>query len=298
MTVNEIRELLPFYAANTLQGEELKAVEEALKDSEELREELEFWRYAKHATLIKAQAQEEGHASSVQIVDYARGIISDSSARLRIENHIQSCDQCVKVYDLIKSLQPEVFPAFRLKPAKYPSFFSKFKLAYFIPALAIILIAITFWLTREKEDQQQITQAPFKVAPAPKESSVQRRTIAFAFTYAGASRNLKPMKNNIPTIIIAGDVDSILFEIPVQHSMIAEYYEAKLFSPGARTPSLFDSLRMTSRGGELDLLTWQLGVGSLQRDGVYALKVKEFLIKEKRKYEPEEYEYKFQVKRE
>ena len=75
MTVNEIRELLPFFAANSLQAAERDAVEEALENSEELRKELEFWRHAKHATLINAETRAEGHVSSVQIVDYARGAI-------------------------------------------------------------------------------------------------------------------------------------------------------------------------------------------------------------------------------
>lgn len=298
MTVNEIRELLPFYAANSLHGEKLKNVEEALKDSEELRKELEFWRHAKHATLVNAEARAEGHASSFQIVDYARGAISDTSTRLEIESHIQSCDSCRKTYDVIKSLQPKTTPLLLVQKAfRLSEILPKFRLAYFVPALAVILIAIIFWLNRGKEAQQQITKVPNEVVPVPMEPSIQRRTIAVAFTYAGASRNLKPTKETIPTVVVAADVDSILFEIPVQHSMITEYYEARVFSPGVRASSLFDSLRISSRSGELDLLTWRLGVSSFQHDGVYVLKVKEFLRKEKRKYEPEEYEYRFEVKK-
>jgi len=48
METSQVSRLLPLYVAGSATDEERRAVEEALSGSEELREELEFWKHVQH----------------------------------------------------------------------------------------------------------------------------------------------------------------------------------------------------------------------------------------------------------
>jgi len=87
----ELRRLIPFYVAGTLDDSEHRAVEDALTSHPEWQEDIRFWNAAKNHTAIIP----EGHPHSELLVDYADGGLRDQPAVVdMIERHLGQCLVC------------------------------------------------------------------------------------------------------------------------------------------------------------------------------------------------------------
>jgi hypothetical protein len=100
MDLQEIRELIPFYAAGTLTDAERSRVEEALKSSFALQEELAAWERIRDVVIAGASATVEGHLSPKQFVDRAMGM-GTGAELLALDDHLRSCSECSNIMDLV-----------------------------------------------------------------------------------------------------------------------------------------------------------------------------------------------------
>lgn len=296
MNIDEIRKLLPLYVAQQLESAERTEIEQALKDSEELRSELRFWEHAKRATILHSEMRSEGHLAAEQIVEYAEGVVSDPQERMGIESHLQSCVSCRKEYDTIKELQERDRPV--AKPAKkHPilEFIKKGKLAYAIPALAILVLGILFFW-REPRPQQVITQLPKDSVVVPQKKELVKYA-ALVLQYAGTMRDPQGKKNTISVLILDETISAVELTVPVEHSALAAGYLVRLSSPKDETATLSDSQRVTRFRGKLDALRLTIERDRFAEPGRYTLFVREVLRRRVTGIEPEEYRYEFEVRK-
>ncbi|MBA4312475.1 MAG: hypothetical protein C0417_07575 [Chlorobiaceae bacterium] len=107
MEYSEIKKLIPFYIAGTLEPDEKKLVEDALRDSGELKKEFEFWLKAKEVTARHALRLAENHLTPEQIVGYLeRYYESDKLGLESIESHLRTCVDCRSDIEMIRSTYP------------------------------------------------------------------------------------------------------------------------------------------------------------------------------------------------
>ena len=107
MEYSEIKKLIPFYIVGTLEPDEKKLVEDALRDSGELKKEFEFWLTAKEITARHALRSAENHLTPEQIVGYLEKYYESDKLDLEgIESHIRTCVDCRSDIEMIRSTYP------------------------------------------------------------------------------------------------------------------------------------------------------------------------------------------------
>jgi hypothetical protein len=108
MTLGELKELLPFYVAGTLEPEEKKLVEEALSQSKELQEELDDWKAMQLVVKADAAYQKAGHLSTEETIYYIEDSSRINQVRLsEIETHLQNCDSCNSEIEILQATYPK-----------------------------------------------------------------------------------------------------------------------------------------------------------------------------------------------
>jgi hypothetical protein len=148
MEIEEVKKLIPFYSAKTLSPKERAEVQEALKNSPELRDELAFCREARLATKAQAAYLAEGHLATEQIVDYAERAMTDPLLRTKAEAHFQSCTNCKEEYDIVMKTFPAPVPIPIVQPTileRVQEFFAAFKPLYVVPVAAMLVASFFLW---------------------------------------------------------------------------------------------------------------------------------------------------------
>ena len=113
MEKSDLVDLIPLYVTGKVSDEQKAAIERELPNSKELREEFAFWRAARVVARKEAAYSAAGHLMSEQIVDYARGMISNPLEKLEIQQHLQACKLCSEDLGSIESafFQPTPVPS-------------------------------------------------------------------------------------------------------------------------------------------------------------------------------------------
>lgn len=254
METQEAKELLPFYVANTLSPEEKAEVEEALKVSKELNDDLAFWRKAGVAARAHAEYAAH-HLSSEQIVDYAERTMSDPTLRSQIESHLQACKECREEYEMIMQTIPE--PALHTTTfiKKVRQFITSFKPIYALPVAAALIAGILLWRNFETKDF------------VPDENTV-RLVLPF-------QPQLRGEEESLPNLALNESVKEVRIVLCIPHdSLVATKYIAMLRTPAGTTITLPESYAKVI-APTTDSLKLNLPSESFRIEGEYTLTLAE-----------------------
>jgi hypothetical protein len=238
MEKEEIRQLLPFYAAGTLSPEERRLVAQELEGAHDLQLELEFWQLTREAIVARARFAAEGHPSASELEEYESWTLKDAKRRQQIENHLRACNMCWEAYDLLKEIPDgEHYRPTLLEKAR--KVLASIRMAYAVPALATMLVAAIL-MYRE-------------FTPSDEE-----RTAYIALEYTLKTRDQSA--GTLPVLTLTDKTQEIVVTIavPHNHEMKARYNIAlqqegeSLAQLAASLPPFFrglpdDSMRVTVR---------------------------------------------------
>ena len=158
MSTDDLKHLLPYYVAGTLEPDERRRVDEALSVSDELRSDLQFWQDSQAAISVFAQHAAAGHVTAREIVDFAVGIIPNDR-RERVERHLQSCSQCYEEFHLVRASLLTGGSTPPVRTGRLLSFVRSFRLVYALPVLVIATVTLLV-LTRSDRGLQQSASRP------------------------------------------------------------------------------------------------------------------------------------------
>ena len=283
MTLREIRELLPLFAAGSLSPQEKKVVEEELSKSNELQEELLFWRQARAISLSESRAAAE-HPTAEEITSYARGELRDNKLRSSVESHVQTCQSCSKDLKVgIETYLPGVAKVARASLLESTfQILRRFKLTYAIPILtALIVCILLFW------------PAPPHLPPSV---TPPANHVRFTLHYDSAVRD--PNKQfRVPSLTIMGHDQVVDFTIFIPHSGIdGVRYSLDLVDPSGLWGQLSDTVMALRFHETLDTLNIEIHRAQFtQPSGLYRLHITEKLPSTAKEILPEEYIYQFEL---
>jgi hypothetical protein len=141
-----MKQLLPFYAAGTLDDAESKAVEAALQSQPELESDLAFWRRAASALGRSHDALAAGHPTAEHLVDYADGrLTQEPKVQSMIEAHLKGCIDCRSHMELAKQTAAE--------SSSDPA--NRFGLWPRLAVAALLLVVATVFFMQRGEDEPQ-----------------------------------------------------------------------------------------------------------------------------------------------
>jgi hypothetical protein len=252
MATEEIRNLLPFYVAGTLQPEEKRRIDEALKSSGELRKDLQFWLHAQHAISAQAAYTAAGHVSASAIVDYAEGILAPGERRL-VEHHLQSCHECSEEYRLVKSSVASEIAATPSLIPQLAAIIKSIRLVYAIPAVAAIIVAVVLYFSAiEKGSHQPSAQGhiPPIIAEIP---HLVGESVPLWLTYQPNMRSTT--RRGLPTLWLGEKHRQVDAFIAIPHNKLDEVrYHVEVEAGGRVQGVLADSLHRYASGSAYDSL--------------------------------------------
>jgi len=115
------------------------------------------------------------HLDADELSSYAEGVLP-VAARARYTAHLSDCDECRKLVAELTEARPlpagdqVVTDVNRSWRARLAAFFAPSVLKYAVPSLAVLLIAVVFFATRNKEDVRSValkTELPVSSSSAP-----------------------------------------------------------------------------------------------------------------------------------
>jgi hypothetical protein len=261
MELDEAKQLIPLYVANTLTPEEKAEVDEALKISKELSDELAFWRKAQLAAQAHAEYVREEHLSSEQIVDYAEGVMSDPKLRSEIESHLQACKDCREEYDMIVLTLPAPETRRQITPSfieKAREFLAPFKPVYVLTVAAMIVGVIMLWRSFETKDSGFIS-----------DENTVHLVLPFQLQVRGRG------EESLPTVTVNTSVKWLHLIACLPHdSLTATKYSATLSTPQGKMmtiPGTFSKVVSPL----MDSLKLSLDAALLQVEGEYTVSISE-----------------------
>ena len=274
MELHEAKQLIPLYVANTLSSAERAEVDEALKASKELNDELAFWRKAQLAAHAHAEYARKEHLSSEQIVDFAERAVTDPKLlyevvdRSQIEAHLQTCKECAEEYDMIMKTIPEREQAWQAKPTIFEMvqrLVGSLKPLYVIPVAVMLIAGIIVWRSFDTKNNTP--------GMASNESSVSENTLRLVLPFQPQMRGRD--EESLPTVAVNTSVKWLHVIACLPHdSLIATTYTATLSTPEGKTITLRETFsKVVSQ--LMDSLKLSLEAELLQVEGEYTLNIAE-----------------------
>jgi hypothetical protein len=258
MELHEVKQLIPLYVANTLTPEEKAEVDEALKVSKELNDELAFWRKAQGTAQAYAEHAARKHLLPEQIVDYAERMVNDPTLQSQIESHLQACKDCREEYDMIMLTIPKPETRHAITPSiieRVRDSVASFKPVYVLPVAAMIIGVVLFWSILEKGE---ITG-----------DNAARLVLPFQSQLRGRD------DESLPTVTVGPSVKWLQVTACLPHdSLAATKYVATLSTPEGKEIAIPGShLKVVS--SPMDSLTLSLEASLLKVEGEYTLNIAE-----------------------
>ena len=293
MNIDDLRLLLPFFVGGTLGPEERQEVEEALKTSDELRKELEFWKRAKTAVANRVAHAAAGHLTPEQIVDRAMGVGTGDEV-LAMDQHLQSCAQCSEEFHRVKE-------SLDIHEAVKPSLFERIlgivravRLVYAVPALTVVIAFVVFYFSKTEKEPPgspvaSVPGASIAVAPAVD-------TALLWLTYEPEMRSAS--HHSLPTLALGeGEKHLRVFVAIPQNKVSGIHYRIIVTSPGRKIYRLQESPQRYTFGGGHDSLQFVLSREFLPPAGkTMTVTISELLPPTLRSLSPEEYRFEVEVR--
>ncbi len=261
MDIKELRRLLPFYIAGTLNTGERNAVEDGLRESAELRAELGEWKEIQQ--VVKARAgYEEAHVPASGLIEFAAGSLGGPD-RQRIAAHIESCASCKTELDILRETfeKSDAAAALQSAPIPGPGFFSalvsklkarRIQLGF---AIAVVAIASIVFLMRQGSGPTQNSQI-LDLHYSPEVRGGETRPV--------------------PEIFIDQRIKQVVMHVGIPSSGIpATRYLLTLRRPSLLSEELADKLPGEPAGGEHTIISLTTAASHFLDSGRYELTVKE-----------------------
>lgn len=280
MDIIEIKKLIPFYIAGTLDAEEYQEVEDAIQNFSELQTEVEFWKRALKAIHWQTLQQSAGHLTREQIVQSAEGNrLQDFS----VENHLQTCTQCREVIEIIRSTYSPIETKQTGSDEKSLSFQSSFhmRMRYVYATAAIFLVAFLSILLMEREKPETQEQKPVYAQ--------------LVLSYNHSIRSATKIDTTVLTL--NPSISGINLTVYVPHSTISSLrYSLTLRSPSNILTPIAEQAEANRVDDKIDYVQTNVMKDLLRNeDGVYHLIVKEMIPPSYDGIFPETYEYLFLI---
>jgi len=292
MDRNELIKLIPLYVANSLSDNDRKLVEREIASSEEMKEDLRFWKLAHEVVRAHLSTTAGEHPSSEAIVTFVLGLGSPES-RAIVDTHLISCEECRSDVQIIQDIHEQIYPHEAVaKPAggkQIPHrtedngishrWRSSRRIIYAVPVLATIIVL--FFLLR-----------PSPSEPPPIHEEHQFLTLLYRVALRDPGSEVE-----IPILKLNPMVTHIDFIIQIPKSGLeAVRYSASLLAPTGTRTMVSDSLLANTGLGQFDTLRVQSQTHFFHpHQDPYELIVTEILPSEFRDLTPEEYRYSFVV---
>jgi anti-sigma factor RsiW len=289
MTNEELRQLLPFYVAGTLGPEERERVDEALKSSEELREDLQFWLHAQHAILSQTAHTAAGHLGAQSMVDCVEGILPEPQRSL-VRAHLQTCRECSEEYQLVEeSLAGKTAPS-TSGSSRLFDIIKSVRLVYAVPTFAAMIVAVILYFnSSERSAHQPSVPDSSHSAVAAIARSIDESAPLW-LTYQSDMRSTS--RKSIPTLSLGERVKRVNVFIAIPHSQLSDIrYHVEVGLEEERPNILLDSLRRFAAGTAYDTLHIALPRNIIPQPGdTLNLMIKE-ILSPSMDLTPEEYRF-------
>jgi hypothetical protein len=285
---DRVRELLPFYVAGTLKPSDKARVEEALKGSEDLRMDLQFWQQAQKAVVAQEAYNAAGHLTAKQVMDFAEnGLTGD--LRSSVENHLQSCGRCSEEYALVKSSLSARKPIEPTMSGRLMNIIQSIRWVYAIPAVALMIVAVILYFNSVGRGLYQPSVpsiAPPIIAEIP---HVEDESMPLRLTYQSDMRSTS--RKNIPTLSLGKQHKEVDAFIAIPHNTLSGIrYYVEIGSGEGKSTMISDSLQRYASGPAHDSLHVVLPRSIIPHPGdTLTIVIKEILPANLGELTPEEY---------
>lgn len=290
MDITELKKLIPFYVAGSLDPEERSMVEKALRESNELQTELEFWTHARAAVGRHVRFRQEGHLSPEQILSLIElDLHEEPETSYAILNHLQKCDSCSQQVEIIRSTYPTTHvdrtPGdTRIEaPRAHARILSvkQSKVAYIVAIAAVIIIACMIFFSNTTNNHKPQNASPVYA----------NLFLSYASQLRGGEITESPvllLDHNATHIVLtislpAASSDSIRYAVSVVSPSGEVVVNSQLVIP-SRFNETLDTLRVVIHRQQLASL-----------EGEFQILVTEVLPPAQNDLTPETYEYQFRV---
>lgn len=231
MNIEELKHLIPLYVAGTLSPEEKDWVEQELKTSEELQQEVSFWLHASVAAQSHFTYLAEGHLPSETITAYAEGRIGSPNERQMVETHIRQCESCREEVELLKQTLVPTGQK-QVVPLPEPGFLEQLLGKFFKPALAFSVVVIAAFIF---------------VLVINRKPEFVRNTAFLTLEYQTIPRD--PGKNHLPVLSLTNEITNVTLTLIIENPSQPTWYNILLVpSIGAAIP--LDTLRTFTQKGK------------------------------------------------
>jgi hypothetical protein len=293
MNIDELKTLVPFYVGGALDTAKRMEMEEALKSSEELRNELRFWERTKTVVDARVAHAAAGHLTPKQIVDRAMGAGSGDEL-LSFDRHLQLCAECSEEFRRVKE-------SLGAREAVEPTLFERMlgrvrvvRLVYAVPALIVVIGAVVLYFGKtNKQPPGPIVpgMTPPTIAEAPVDD-----TASLWLTYRPEVRSAS--RQALPSLILgAGKRQTKVFVAVPQNRVSGIQYGVTITSPGKKPYHLDQLLQRYATGGGYDSLQFVLPREVLPPTGTNMnLTISEVLPPALHALSPEEYRFEIEMK--
>jgi hypothetical protein len=293
MDIDRLRHLLPFFVAGTLEAEERRDVEEALRSSEELRQELKFWERAKTVVAARMNHAAAGHLTVEQIVDRAMGTGSLDEL-LSSDRHLQSCSECSEEFIRVKEslgardrVEPDI-------PKRFLGMVRTVRLIYAVPVLMVVFAVVVLYFGQTEKPLPDPTMPgvnPPAIAEGPAE-----QTASLWLTYRPEVRSTSV--RDLPFLALGERENQIRVFVAIPQNQVSGIqYKVTVGSPGTKLHHLDELLKRYASGGGHDSLQFMLPRQMFPSTGHnVTITVLEVLPPALRSLSPEEYHFEVEVR--
>jgi hypothetical protein len=297
MDLQDIRDLLPFYAAGTLTGGERDRVEEALKTSPALQEELAAWERIRDVVIEEGAARSGGHLSAKQFVDRAMGMVTGTDLTV-LDDHLRSCTECSTIMDLVMgtsvSRQEELegrklVSRWKVLPLRRASLFA---------VTATVLVIAAFIIFRNRTEQGPVTSHPPETIATLTPDSTQPNTepMVVALTYRPMVRSAGRAMEYIEVPREKERAVQLIAAIP-RNRVVGIRYRVTISRDHREHPVVADSVQRFGSGRTYDSLAVLVPRNAFPAAGTnVVITLREILPLSLHDLTPEEYRFEFGVK--
>ena len=243
----ELSTLLPLYAAGSLSGTEKERVEEALKASGELTEELEFWK----GILDSARSYDPAHPPAEAIVEYSEGTVAGPELA-RVRTHVNTCLDCQHELEILRETYQEESSTVDEKrltvevrlPDLFREFFRTIRTVYAAPAAAFVFLCVMIAVLLSFPKREP----PPVVTSLPPVVTGQHQSLVLE--YVPKLRSTSGTRK--PTLVLSSDVTVVDVTVFLPRSMDSVRYSLSLKLPSKEIISIPGSLTPAHRDKNLD----------------------------------------------
>jgi hypothetical protein len=268
-------------------------VEEALKSSEELRQELKFWERIKAVVAARMNHAAAGHLTAEQIVDRAMGTGSRDEL-LSFDQHVQLCSECSEEFIRVKESLGVRDPAEPTILERILGMIRTVRFIHALPVLTVVIAVVVFYFGIT--ERQHPGPAIPGMTPPPIAERPADQTASLWLTYRPEVRSTS--NRGFPALGLGEGAKQIQVFVAIPQNRVSGIqYRVTITSSGKEPYRLGHLLQRYGSGRGYDSLQFVMPREVLPAAGkIVNLTVSEVLPPELRSLSPEEYRFEVEIK--